>query len=254
MRARDFQQVVDGELDERLLHVADRVVHGDGAHHERGFLDEFLAEEARLAGVGEIHDSVGAELLGGVNLLPFHVGVRDVARDAQVHVHLGGKAFAHAARFEPHLEVADVRRDGDAPGGDAGADELWVAVLALGDGAHGRRDDACACEVELRDAGAAVRAQGSGVDGLGGRVGGWVLRCIHDAAPFVGITHVRFCGSDGRAPSQPAVRVASCRCSLVLPASSPYVGSIIACRAPARARFACGRSKAATPAAREVDF
>ena len=49
MRAHDFEQVVLGKLDQRLFHVADGVVHGDGAYHERRLVDELLAELARLA-------------------------------------------------------------------------------------------------------------------------------------------------------------------------------------------------------------
>ncbi len=49
MRAHDLEQVVFGELDERLFHVTDGVIHGHGAHHERRLVDELPAELARLA-------------------------------------------------------------------------------------------------------------------------------------------------------------------------------------------------------------
>ena len=196
VRAHGGEQVVGRELHERLLHVADRVVHGDGAHHERRLGDELLAEAARLARVGEVHDRVGAVVLGDLDLLPLLGGVRLVTRDAQVHVHLGGEALAHAHRVEPLLDVADVRRDGDTPVGHALADVFRVAVLALGDGCHLRGDLPRAGEVHLRDEFFWLVVRRVALRG--------VLRS-HTHAPFVGITHIRFLGSE------PARSLSACR-------------------------------------------
>ena len=145
------EKVLSGELHERLLHVANGVVHGDGAHHERRALHELLAEEAGLAGVGEVHDGVRTVLLGRAYLLPLHAGVRHVPGDAEVDVDLGGEARAHAARHEALLEVANVDRDGDASRRHARADELRVSALRLRHDAHLGRDLPSAGVVELRD-------------------------------------------------------------------------------------------------------
>lgn len=80
----------------------------------------------------------------------------------------------------------DVGGDGDAAVGHALADVLGVAMLALGDFFHLRRDLPGAGEVDLRDE-----------LGLG--------LCAHWHGSFVGITHIRFAGQGGRAQSQPAV-------------------------------------------------
>ena len=151
VRAHDFEQVVLGELDQRLFHVADGVVHGDGAHHERRLVDELLAELACLARVGEVHDGVGAKVLGDLDLLPFLGGIGLVARDAQVHVDLGGQAFADAKGAHALFDVHDVGGNGDAAVGHALADVLGVAMLALGDFLHLRCDLPGAGEVDLRD-------------------------------------------------------------------------------------------------------
>lgn len=45
---------------------------------------QLLAELARFARVGEVHDGVGAKVLGNLDLLPFLGGIGFVARDAQV--------------------------------------------------------------------------------------------------------------------------------------------------------------------------
>ena len=66
-----------------------------------------------LAGVGEVHDGIGAAVDGDADLLPLLGCVGLVARDAEVHVDLGGEALAHAARGEAALDMADVGRDGD---------------------------------------------------------------------------------------------------------------------------------------------
>ena len=151
MRAHDFEQVVLGELDQRLFHVADGVVHGDGAHHEWRLVDELLAELARLARVGEVHDGVGAKVLGDLDLLPFLGGIGLVARDAQVHVDLGGQALTDAKGAHALFDVHDVGGNGDAAVGHALADVLGVAMLALGDLLHLRCDLPGAGEVDLRD-------------------------------------------------------------------------------------------------------
>ena len=151
MRAHDLEQVVLGELDQRLFHVADGVVHGDGAYHERRLVDELLAELARLARVGEVHDGVGAKVLGDLDLLPFLGGIGLVARDAQVDVDLGGQALADTKGAHALFDMHDVGGNGDAAVGHALADVLGVAMLALGDFLHLRRDLPGAGEVDLRD-------------------------------------------------------------------------------------------------------
>ena len=185
MHAQDLEQVLGGEFDQRFLHVADGVVHGHGTHHERTLVDHLLAEGTGLAGVGEVHDGIGAAVDGDADLLPLLGCVGLVARDAEVDVDFGGEALAHAARGEAALDMADICRDGNGPPGHAFADVLGVAPLVLGHGAHLRGDLARAGEVHLRDG--LVRRIAGGVDGA------------HALAPFVGITHIRFFGS-GRAP------------------------------------------------------
>ena len=137
-----------------FFQVADGVVHGHRANHGRRFLDECTAEGTCLAGVGEIHDGIGAQFQGHVHLLPFQGLIGQIARDAEVHVHLRGKRHAlqrgtDAGRREAC--VMDVGRDGDAPGGHGGADGLRLAALGGGNGSHLRRDGAGAGEVDLRD-------------------------------------------------------------------------------------------------------
>ena len=115
------------------------------------FSDELLAELARLARVGEVHDGVGAKVLGDLDLLPFLGGIGLVARDAQVHVDLGGQALTDAKGAHAFFDVHDVGRNGDAAVGHALADVLGVAMLALGDLLHLRCDLPGAGEVDLRD-------------------------------------------------------------------------------------------------------
>ena len=49
---------------------------------------------ARLAAVRQIHDGLGAQLQRHVHLLPFQGLVGQIARDAEVHVHLRGRRHA----------------------------------------------------------------------------------------------------------------------------------------------------------------
>ena len=151
MRAHDLEQVVFGQLDERLFHVADGIVHGDGAHHERRLVDKLLAELARLARVGEVHDGVGAKVLGDLDLLPLLGGIGLIARDAQVDVDLGGQALTDAKSAHALFDVHDVGGNRDAAVGHALADVLGVAMLTLGDFFHLRCDLPGAGEVDLRD-------------------------------------------------------------------------------------------------------
>ena len=151
VRAHDLEQVVLGKLDQRLFHVADGVVHGDGAHHERRLVDELLAELTRLARVGKVHDGVGAKVLGDLDLLPLLGGIGLIARDAQVDVDLGGQALADTKCAHALFDVHDVGGNGDAAVGHALADVLGVAMLALGDFLHLRCDLPGAGEVDLRD-------------------------------------------------------------------------------------------------------
>ena len=151
MRPHGCQQVVFGELDERLFHISDSVVHGDGPHHKRGLVDELLAELARLARVGEVHDGVGAQVLGNFHFLPLLGGVCLVAGDAKVYVHLGGKAFAYAKGTHALFDVDDICGDGDAAVCHALTDVFGVAMLSLGNLFHLRGDLSCARIVHLRD-------------------------------------------------------------------------------------------------------
>ena len=164
MRADHVEEVLHRDGDQRLLQIADGVVHGHGADHGRRLLDERAAERVRLAGVRQVHDGLGAQLQRHVHLLPFLGLVGDVARNAQVHVHLRAQAAAHA--FGRQAGMVDVGGDGDAPGRNPLADELGVAPLLLGHDGHFAGDGAGACRVDLRH-----------------------------RTPFVGITHVRFLGS-----------------------------------------------------------
>ena len=152
--AHHFQEILGRNGNERLFQVADGVVHGHRANHGRRFLDERTAEGTCLAGVGEIHDGIGAQFQGHVHLLPFQGLIGQIARDAEVHVHLRGKRHAlqrgtDAGRREAC--VMDVGRDGDAPGGHGGANGLRLAALGGGNSGHLRRDDAGASEIDLSD-------------------------------------------------------------------------------------------------------
>ena len=152
--AHDLEEVLGRNGDERLFQIADGVVHGHRADHGRRLFHERAAKGAGLAGVGQIHDGVGAQLQSHVHLLPFQGLIGQIARDAEVHVHLRGKRHAlqrgtDAGRREAC--VMDVGRDGDAPGGHGGADGLRLAALGGGNSGHLRCDDAGAGEIDLSD-------------------------------------------------------------------------------------------------------
>ena len=178
MRAHHVEEVLCRDGDERLLQIADGVVHRHGTDHRRRLLHEGAPERGRLAAVRQIHDGLGAQFKGHVDLLPFLGLAGDVARDAQVHVHLRAQAAAHTLGREARM--VDVRRNGDAPGRHTLPDVLGVAPLLFGHGAHGRRDGARAGVVDLRDR-CRIAAR-CGAD-------------LRHRTPFVGITHVRFLGS-----------------------------------------------------------
>ena len=154
MGAHDLKKVLGRDGDERFFQVTDGVVHGHGADHSRRFLDERAAEGAGLAGVGKIHDGVGAQFQGHVHLLPFQSLIGQIARDAKVHVHLRGERDALQGGTDAggrEACVVDVGRNDDAAGSHGGADGLRLATLGGGNGGHLRRDDAGAGEVDLRD-------------------------------------------------------------------------------------------------------
>ena len=145
------QQVVLGELDERFFHIADGVVHRNGSHHKRSFVNELLAELAGLARVGEVHDGVGAQVFGDLHLLPLLGGVCLVAGDTEVDVYLCGKALAHTKGAHALFDMDDVRGDGDAAVGDALANVFGVTMFALGDFFHLRSDLPGTRVIHLRD-------------------------------------------------------------------------------------------------------
>ena len=185
MRAHHIEEVGRFDADERLFQITDGVVHRHGADHRRRPLDERPAKRRRLAAVRQIHDGLSAQLQRHVDLPPFLGFVGDIARDAEVHVHLRAQTAAHALGRE--APVVDVRGDGDAPRRHTFADELRVAPLLLGHGAHGGRDRARAGMIDLRDRCRIAARRGAD---------------LRHRTPFVGITHVRFVGSK-RTPALP---------------------------------------------------
>ena len=189
MGPHHFQKVLGRDGDEGLFQIADGIVHGHRADHGRRLLDKLRAEGARLAGVRQIHDGIGPQFQGHGHLLPFRRLVGQVARDTEVHVHLGGQRHAvqggaHAARCQARM--VDVGGNGDAAGGHGSADGLGLAALGGGHGGHLGRDDAGTGIIHLGD-------RRGGRPRGGGRCG---RRAVFDhKTPFVGITHSRFGGS-----------------------------------------------------------
>ena len=170
MGAHHLQEVLGRDGDQRFFQVTDGVVHGHGADHSRRLLNERAAEGAGLAGVGKIHDGVGAQFQGHVHLLPFQSLIGQIARDAEVHVHLRGKRDALQGGTDAGWNkacVMDVGRNGGAPGGHGGADGLRLAAFGGGHGGHLRRDDAGAGEIDLGDGG--LRVGGGARCGIGHR-------------------------------------------------------------------------------------
>src|SRR5262249_7756490 len=142
------QQQARGEVPD-VLDVLDDLVDGDGADGHGGGVDDGLADGVDVPPGGQVHDGVGAEVDGRVQLLQLVVDLAGDGRVADVGVDLalGGDADAH--RLEAPGQVDLVGGDDHAPAGHLVADQLGLEVLALGDEGHLLGDDAPAGGVQL---------------------------------------------------------------------------------------------------------
>ncbi len=130
-------------LGRHLLHAlafADGLVDGDGAHRHGAGADDRLADGVDVAAGAEVHDRVGAEVDGQVQLLQLPFDVRRNGGVADVGVDLDAGGLADADGLQPR--VVDVGRDDHAARRDLLSHGLRLQPLALRDGAHLRRDGA----------------------------------------------------------------------------------------------------------------
>ena len=157
--------VFEGGEDDLLVEILDLAaddhrVDGHGADRDGGVPAERIAAFVEVAAGREVHDRVGAPLLGPLELLDFLVRAGGDGRCAHVGVDLGLGRAADRHRVELVAEVREVRGNDHAAGGDLVADLRRGEVrLALGDALHLGRDDAEARALELGD-----RGEGLGVD------------------------------------------------------------------------------------------
>src|SRR5206468_2597094 len=98
--------------------------------------DDRLADAVDVAAGGQVHDGVGAEVDGGVELVQFVVDLAGDGGVADVGVDLTSAGDADRHRLQPLGQVDLVGRDDHAPAGDLGADQLGVEILAAGDVVH----------------------------------------------------------------------------------------------------------------------
>src|SRR5262249_36182581 len=136
----------------------------DGADGHGGGVDDGLADGVDVAAGGQVHDGVGAEVDGGVELLQLVVDLAGDGRVADVGVDLapGGDADAH--RLEAPGQVGLVGGDDHPAAGHLVADQLGLEVLALGDEGHLVGDHAPAGGLKLGGVG-----RGHGEDSCEGR-------------------------------------------------------------------------------------
>ena len=133
-----------------VLHVLDHLIDRYGADRHRRRVDDRLADGIDFAAGGEIHDGVGAEMHGGVQLLQFVLRGAGDSGVADVGVDLAQRRDADAHWLQPFCQMIDVGGDNHAAARDFGAHEFRVKVLALGDKAHFIGDDVFAGGFELR--------------------------------------------------------------------------------------------------------
>ena len=116
--------------------------------HRRG-VDDGLADVVDVAAGGQVHDRIGAEVHGSVQLFQLLVDLAGDGRVADVGVDLaqGGDADGH--RLQLFLEVDRVGRDDHPAAGHFGADQLGIQILELGDEAHFLGDRSLAGGFEL---------------------------------------------------------------------------------------------------------
>src|SRR5207248_3239187 len=107
-------------------------------------VDDGLADGVDVAAGGEVHDRVGAQVDGRVQLLQLVVDLAGDGGVADVGVDLAGGRHADGHRLQPLLQVGRVGRDDHAAAGDLVADQPGVQVLAAGDVTHFVRNPALA--------------------------------------------------------------------------------------------------------------
>jgi hypothetical protein len=133
----------------RVLEVLHHLVNGDGADRHRRGVHDRQADGVDVAAGGQVHDGVGAEVDGGVQLLQFVVDGAGDGRVADVGVDLAGGGDADRHRLQPLRQVDRVGRDDHPAAGHLVADQVSVEVLAAGNVTHLVRDDAPAGGFEL---------------------------------------------------------------------------------------------------------
>ena len=150
-----------------ILDLFEGLVHRHGADRHGGVAQNPLTGGVDVVTGGQVHHGIGAPLGGPRQLLHFLVDGGGDGRVAHVGVELGQEGGSDNHRLG--LGVVDVAGHHRAAGGQLGAHELHIAVLAGGHVLHLRGDDAVA-----------------GVPHLGDRVVLGAHRLMLASTPFLG--------------------------------------------------------------------
>ena len=143
----DGEEFIDSNVFQVLFQHADSIVHRNGADHSSRHLDEFAAEIAGFAEVGQVHDGFGFHVDSVLDFLQFFFVVVVFRRNAEVDVDFSTAVLADG--FRRQAGVYFVGRDSDFATGDEGHELFNRHVFLFSDDFHLRRDDAFASSVHL---------------------------------------------------------------------------------------------------------
>ena len=118
-----FEQALLGDV-LGLLDLLDRLVDWDRADRHGTGGDDLSADRIDITAGGEVHDRIGAQIDGHLQLGEFVVDVRCDRRVADVRVDLATGLDADAHRLKALTQVFDIGRDDHASPGDLRADLL----------------------------------------------------------------------------------------------------------------------------------